>query len=346
MTPNVAATHRVGPLLYWHLKAYGISYPQAVRKSLAAMYARQKLIAAAQAETLSEIITAFSAAGLDSVVLKGGALAHVIYPEPGLRPMEDLDILIPPDRAGNARAILLDLGFNAPSPGTRYDRLQHHLPIAHRTRNGVTVSVELHTRAFNMMMRDSLSMTNMRQPLLDFSVAGHTMHTLNPVQMLWMQYLGLRKLAEPLRYIQLADLVGMAEVLFDKIDWPALRATYPDLWHAYEAIHAFSPLGESVCATLGLDPENPAAMAIIGQDYRGWPLHGFGEQRRHADKWRLLLNTLFPPEWWARLVYGVDTSRGMAGIRLFRHPQTFVQQGMRRLYLGPVNPNRFFKTSV
>jgi hypothetical protein len=344
--PRIAAERQVGPLLYWHLREYGVRYPQQTRRALAAMYTKQKAIAAVQADALVEIVKVFADAGIASVVIKGGALAHIIYPEPGLRPMEDLDILIKPQQAEQARALLVESGFRAPLPSSRYDRLQHHLPLAQRTRDGITVSVELHLRAFNLLMRDRLSMENMRRPLHAYKVSGQTIHTLNPVQMMWMQYLGLRKLAEPLRYTHLADLVGMAEGLIDRIDWQSLRRDYPDLWNAFEAVHAFTPLNPAVCERLGLSPEKPPAMGEIGIDFAGWPRHGFSALGSRREKMQLLGRSLRPPEWWARLVYGVRTQKSMFSILLYHHPATFLQQGMRRLYLGPVNSTGFFKTPV
>lgn len=346
LVPKTAADHQIGPLLYWHLKEYGINYPQDIRRALAAMYTRQKAIAAAQAQTLAEIIKTFTVAGIDSVVIKGGALAHVIYPQPGLRPMEDLDILVSPEEARAAHALLLDLGFHAPLPCSRFDLLQHHFPLAQRTRDDITVSVELHTTAFNLLMQDRLSMHNVLRPLFPYLVAGQDAQTLNPVQMLWMQYLGLRKLAEPLRYIHLADLLGMAERLVDDIDWEKLHQQYPDLWNAFEAVHAFSPLSPAVCERLALMPDRPPAMAGIGVDFGGWPRKGIGALTSLHDKRRLLVRSFCPPEWWARLVYGVPTRRNMASILFYHHPAAFVQQGLRRLYLGPVNADGFFKGPV
>jgi hypothetical protein len=344
--PKIAARQQVGPLLYWHLKEYGIAYPQETRRALAAMYARQKAIAGAQAEALAEIIKTFTAAGIDSVVIKGGALAHIIYAEPGLRPKEDLDILVRPQQAMAAHALLLELGFHAPLPSSRFDLLQHHFPLAQRLRGNITVCVELHTTAFNLLMRDKLSMDNMVQPLRAYAVAGQTIQTFNPVQMLWMQYLGLRKLAEPLRHIHLADLVGMAEGLIAEIDWGKLRHDYPDLWNAYEAIHAYTPLNQAACDRLELSANARPEMAAIGEDFVGWPRHGFSDMTNTRDKFRLLGCSLAPPEWWARLVYGVRTNRGMGNILFYYHPAAFVQQGLRRIYLGPVNPYGFFKGSV
>lgn len=344
--PQLAAKQQVGPLIYWHLKEYGIQYPTQVRRALAAMYARQKATAQAQAETLAEIVNTFTGAGIESVVIKGGALAHILYAEPGLRPMEDLDILVSPQQAEQARNLLVSLGFSAPAPSSRFDLLQHHYPLAQRRRGDFTVSVELHTSAFNLLMRDKLSVDNMMRPLRAYKVLGQTAHTLNPLQMLWMQYLGLRKLAEPLRYIHLADLVGMAQTLADEVDWERLRQVYPGLWNAYEAVHAFSPLSLAVCEQLGLQPDNAPAMDKIGHDFQGWPRHGFSEQINFSDRRQLVAHTLLPPEWWARLIYGVRSSSSMAAILLYHHPAAFLHQGLRRIYLGPVNSRGFFKAPV
>lgn len=335
---RMATEHRLAPLLYWHLREYGIDVPSDVRRALAAAYARQKTIAAAQAATLAELGATLERAGIAIVVLKGGALAQLIYAEPGLRPMEDLDLLVAPHHGEAARKVLRDCGFNAPARHSRYDHLQHHDPIAHRTRDGITISVEVHTQAFNLIMGNSMSMENLQHPLTTFDIAGQGMYTLAPQQMLWMQYLGLRKLAEPMRFIHLADLAGIAGCFCTQIDWPGLRRQRPDMWHAFEVIHAFTPLAEPVCTALGLDPKRVTRMADVGLDYHGWP-------RMRSDVTpvrRRIRDTLLPPEWWARLVYGVNPARAYAWLVL-RHAATFAQQGVRRLYLGPVTTTSFFK---
>jgi hypothetical protein len=50
-------------------------------------------------------------AGIDVVVLKGGALAVLAYPELATRPMRDLDLLVPETRAAAALAALRDAGW-------------------------------------------------------------------------------------------------------------------------------------------------------------------------------------------------------------------------------------------
>ncbi len=344
--PPIAAEQRIGPLLYWHLREYGIPYPNHIRRTLAAIFARQKAIAVAQTETLAEIIAALRAARIESVVLKGGALAHILYPEPGLRPMEDLDILVSPDQGEAARVILCNLGFRAPAPTTRYERLQHHLPLAQRMTDDILVSVEIHTAAFNLLMAHDLSFTTLQRPLVEYVASGQVMQTLAPTQMLWMQYHGLRKLAEPLRFLQLADLAGLVERYADTIDWPRLKRDHPDLWHALTTLHAFSPLDEKAYVHLELNSDQPQPMMGVGEDYQGWPRHGFTQTRNRRERWRLLMDTLRPPEWWARFVYGVPATSGLSGVFFHRHPAAFIHQGLRRLYLGPVRRGAFFKTAI
>ncbi|WP_295400218.1 nucleotidyltransferase family protein [uncultured Thiocystis sp.] len=344
--PDIATKQRIGPLIYWHLREHDIPYPNHIRRTLAAIFARQKAIAAAQTETLAEIIAALRDAAIDSLVLKGGALAHILYPEPGLRPMEDLDILVPSNQGEAAREVLCDLGFHAPAPITRYARLQHHLPVAQRMTGNILVSVEVHTTAFNLLMAHELSFSSLQRPLVDYVAGGEAMQALAPEQMLWMQYHGLRKLAEPVRFLQLADLVGLVERYADVLDWPQLRRDYPDLWHALTALHAFTPLGGNACGHLGLDAERPPSMRGIGEDYRGWPRHGFTQKLNPRERWQLLAETLHPPEWWARFVYGIPSARGLSGVFFHRHPAAFIHQGLRRLYLGPVSRGAFFKTEI
>lgn len=335
---HLATDHRLTPLLYRRLRDIGIGLPTVVRRTLAGAWARQRTVSAAQAATLAELGAAFARSGIEMVVLKGGALAHLVYPEPALRPMEDLDLLVSSDQAASARELLRDCGFNAPGRFSRYDRLQHHDPIAHRTRNGITVSVELHLRAFNLVMGDDLALDRLERPLTAFDLAGQPLHTLAPAQMMWMQYLGLRKLAEPMRLIHLADLAAIATCFHRRVDWTSLRRTSPDLWHAYRAIHAFAPLPAAACRSLALDTTSSPRYARIGSDYHGWP-----RARASASMWRRIGDTLLPPDWWAHLVYGVAPGRGAYSLALWHHAATFVRQGLRRLYLGPVTATNFFK---
>jgi hypothetical protein len=338
----LAVEQRVAPLLYWHLREHGIACPGPIRRTLAAIVMRQRSIAAVQTSTLGDISDALCGAGIEFVVLKGGALAHLLYSEPALRPMDDLDLLVSPAQGEAARQALCQIGFDAPAPVSRYDRLLHHFPIAQRITDGILVGVELHTSAFNSMLAYDLSFGTLARPLTPYQADGRTLQALAPVQMLWMQYHGLRKLVEPVRFIHISDLVGLAERFVDTLDWPQVQARYAALWGAFSAVHALSPLGDRLCGCLGFDPDRSPEMSRLGVDYRGWPRFRFSQQRE-GQGWRLLHETLGPSEWWLRFVYGIPIEQSLSRARLHRHPLALISQIVRRLYRGPANGGGLFQ---
>ena len=59
----------------------------------------------------AEIVTRLDGAGVPSIVLKGLALAVTAYRDLGARPMEDLDILVPPARIEDAVSALEPMGM-------------------------------------------------------------------------------------------------------------------------------------------------------------------------------------------------------------------------------------------
>ena len=63
-------------------------------------------------DACTEILTAFKQANIDVMLLKGAVLAPLYYPDPLLRPLADLDLLIRPKDVAASRAIMLkQLGY-------------------------------------------------------------------------------------------------------------------------------------------------------------------------------------------------------------------------------------------
>ncbi len=140
------AVHRegVGPLLYWMLSKSGkLSFlPEEARNSLRAMYARTWAQNQNILKELEIITRLFHERGIPVVVLKGACFALTIYPDIGLRPMEDLDILVPASRFVEAIAVAESLGYvNAipeASPGLN-DLLSHHACL-----QKINITLEIH----------------------------------------------------------------------------------------------------------------------------------------------------------------------------------------------------------
>jgi putative nucleotidyltransferase-like protein len=79
---------------------------------------------------LEESLTALNAAGIEVMLLKGAALASTVYGSFAARPMRDIDLLVKPERADEARALISDLGWAADPelPGDESYTTHHHLP--------------------------------------------------------------------------------------------------------------------------------------------------------------------------------------------------------------------------
>ena len=113
-----AETHVLTSLLYTHLQAAEISIPTAIKKQLQARAMQHSHANRVRGRVLAEILDAFQVAGIPILVLKGAALAYLVYPEPGLRPMRDVDVLVSPAQVRQAQTLLGELGFNAPRRAT------------------------------------------------------------------------------------------------------------------------------------------------------------------------------------------------------------------------------------
>jgi hypothetical protein len=108
--PAAAALHRVGGTVLRGLDGV-TEVPADVRRRLAVLRERATLNHLLATATLGDIGRAYDDADLSWVVMKGPAVAALLYPEPGDRSYTDLDLLI--DRRDFPRAVrvLEELGF-------------------------------------------------------------------------------------------------------------------------------------------------------------------------------------------------------------------------------------------
>jgi len=105
--------HWILPLVYWkigHLpKAFHPPTPIISRMRKAFMDSRVRCL---QVEKqLLELLDAFNTAGIRVLVLKGPALARSMYPDPAMRPSDDIDLLVRPEEFIKARDILCEIGY-------------------------------------------------------------------------------------------------------------------------------------------------------------------------------------------------------------------------------------------
>jgi hypothetical protein len=145
----------LAPLLRFNLAQIGVlgGLPDEAQERLAMgsqVWAARELACVSEAERL---LDALQAGGVTALPLKGAALLLAnYYPQAGLRPALDLDLLVDPARIELAESIAQDCGY-ALEPGRTKARARQRLAnelnhVAPR-RGASGLLLELHTRAFH-----------------------------------------------------------------------------------------------------------------------------------------------------------------------------------------------------
>jgi len=328
------AAHRLGPLLHWQLREYGISPPAPVRRLLAGLHLRQRGIAATQTSVLAELLARLAAAGIEAVVLKGGALAHAHYPDPALRPMDDLDLLVADAMLVRTREQLLDMGLHAATPRNRYERRLHHWPVAFGVRNGVRIQIEVHRQVLNARLGSGLTHAALARPLQTFSVGDQTALALRHEQFLTTQLHRARHLSAPFRGIAFADLSALAEAIATATDWSGPACLPATARRALAVVQALTPLSAAACTRLGLEAAATAGQITPTQAmFHGWPMPREALPPCANPPPRLRA-TLAPSPRWIQLAYGCPAGLPTLLGWLFHHPVNALGQSLRRLGMG------------
>jgi len=329
-----AEAHGMGPLLAHHLRKVGTTIDAPALTQLRLSTLRHRLANRIRMAVLVEILDLFGDAGIGVIVLKGGALANLLYSEPGLRPMQDLDLLVAPGNAARAHELLGELGFRVPSLEDHKRGFSHELPGATLVRKGVRVAVEIHYNVFTWGHPLSLTWKDVQHPLNTFSVDGREAFALRHEQMLQHLCHHLVTLGQPMRLIGVSDILGYAQRYADDIDWELVARDYPFILNTLGLLDLLVPLPPDFLRAHGLI--RGKVPADVGLDYRGWPHTSFKVARsRHQGMRRLLLDSLSAPAWWLRLHYGLGDDDSVILCRYLHHParlaKLLFQWGMSRV---------------
>jgi hypothetical protein len=311
-----AEYHGLEPLVLAHIERTGLAIPDDLRARLSARRTQHAHAAAVRTRILEDVSIAMAQAGVPFLVLKGAALAHLVYDDPRMRPMRDVDLLVRKADTGHALDVLMRCGFrrSGGDPPARH----HHLPGMARTLEGATVTIELHHELLLptpfVRSRDYDDLIHRSQP---FEWGAMTFRTLGREAMLWHVYahafviLTVRPGA--MRLVSVADLVHATEAWIDQIDWTRFRRDYARLLRALHVIHDLVPWSPHVAEVLRAQTA-PPSIAV-----RAYPI---------ADLYwsvRLLPGVLWPPEWWFRMRYGITSWPRWVWFRAVGHPAHLVR---------------------
>ena len=143
-----AGSYRLLPLLYHNLARHGVDEP--VMGKLKGIYRRAWYLNQTLFRDGVSVLRSLHAAGIETAVLKGAALSLLCYKDPGLRPMDDFDILVPNRKRRLAIEMLQRDGW---TPfGASFESLtEAELDIRHSCgfRNANGRDVDLHWRVLS-----------------------------------------------------------------------------------------------------------------------------------------------------------------------------------------------------
>ncbi|MCX8062510.1 MAG: nucleotidyltransferase family protein [Anaerolineales bacterium] len=144
-------SHRLLPLVYKNLAALGVEDTWMGKlKGIYRLtwYKNQSLF-----QTASKLIKTFQDAQIQTLILKGAPLILSYYQDFGVRPMGDLDILVPTEKGDEAFDLLLQLGWKPMQIDLKHlDKERKVLRHAWGFVNPAGQSIDLHWHVFALLL--------------------------------------------------------------------------------------------------------------------------------------------------------------------------------------------------
>ena len=127
---DLAAFHGIIPLVAHNLVASGLSpqVPQPYLDQLKHFYNRTVYRNVILSHELTDVLSNFNQHGIETISLKGTVLSEILYGNPALRPVADMDILVHPRDMPLARTLLAELGYEQTAPEHARDHPFHDEP--------------------------------------------------------------------------------------------------------------------------------------------------------------------------------------------------------------------------
>ncbi len=320
--PAQAEQHGMASLLWHHIQRAGINIPPETKQALIGLYLRHRIFNQAHTQVLLEINSLFEAAGIRPLVLKGLALAHQYYPDPALRPISDIDLLLNQADVLPALDLLAGAGFRVDTPTSKL--LPKELTADSPLRDGLRVHVELHH--FDPRSRSIVDHSlddefiGFDAPPQSIAIGDGSVYMPDPMDTLdylfrhFTRHLFVSTDSNPLPSKWIADVVSLVEHHAETMDWDSLRKQAPALLNRLEVIYSLTPLPERLAAVIPIRQIQPPDG--VGKYPQGWPQQVYPEWKRMGILYYLrrtfaspayIRHTFSAPSnWWLRLYYGIN----------------------------------------
>ena len=107
-----AELHGLAPIFHVFSRARANELPPELAQRLSASYRQNKARAIILLSEAARIAPEFEKRGIPCIPLKGAALAEDLYGDPAMRPMHDVDLLVPQNALSDAREIMIAAGYH------------------------------------------------------------------------------------------------------------------------------------------------------------------------------------------------------------------------------------------
>lgn len=325
---DLAVREGTAALLYSHLRRLDVlqRLPPESRRRLTVVAHAVWAQSAVLADHWAEATTALRQAGIEALTLKGMSLAHTVYPDPGLRPMADIDLLVRPAERAAALEALRALGYR--TPGAAADRLGASRSFAELVRDGTLIDLHWHIARYlrfeGVVQVDHDGLWRRARPLV--TPAGRSL-ALCPEDLLLHLVLHLTLGSDFGRVLWYADLDAVVRRFAAELDWERVVAEAGRWriralagWTLGVVRESFdTPLPPGLVDRLGQGRLRRAAVArCVGtssppslgpplKDTRIYPAQTL-LMDRSADALRVLGWTFFPSSTWLRLHYALEAA--------------------------------------
>jgi hypothetical protein len=213
---------------------------------------------------------------IDVMVLKGAALVPLVHHDPGVRPMDDLDLLVHPDDLPHAEQVVQAAGYRSSdtTPATAQpDDDHHHLPSL--VRDDGTFTVELHHKLGSSGSPPDFDVAGVWARALPFDAGDTT--CLRPSDEDLLAHVGLHFLIDRVRLFsrralrQVCDISAILAAFRDTLDWDRVIADADERGYAPALALALgtaiavadAPLPDHVLAKLAPAPVVPDAAETV-----------------------------------------------------------------------------------
>ncbi len=307
------------PWLHDRAAKSGIPMPDPARESLASIAALNRERTLRMLDAAVELIAALRAEGIDALPFKGALLAPLYYPDPLLRPLADLDLLVREEDIRKGVAVLERLGY------VYYSRSAEDFVYLRGRRNSNVWHpdnvhpVELHFRVREEYAGLAYDLADAMWASADKRVYWRGVEALIPAQPIVLHHLCAHTTSDWLiqrgKLMEIGDL-QIAASRMSQADWDtflasvparAARFVYPALACTARYAPGSIPAAVQSALRVGITPQlrewSDAVTLAEASESNLRPRSGIGLgmarllARSRAERLHMLLRSLFPRRW-------------------------------------------------